>query len=492
MIAFNAAPARQWMPQVERSQKTMSANVKLGDRKLWGNAAAEFEPLDVLDSYFVSQDSFGSFFDVDEPFLIARAPKGMGKSALIRECEHLRRSDNLDALVIFAKGSDLVAQRPLQELTRHEHIYDWQQRICMLINKHIGSQINMALNDDSMLLVETAELAGFKQRNLISALVDRLGGKLGDWGTLTKNDAPDHRALLERTPTNVWLLIDDIDAMFISTPEEQLRISSFLAACAELAIGFEGVNIRTTIRADVWPCIRRTDQALDRLEQYMTDIRWSNSQLGDMLAERIKSYRRRVLNESQEIENKEAVRSIFPARFPLGQSRVQAHRFLYVYSAGRPRWATELCRLAGRRAQQINADAIRPPHVKHVLEEYGRFRWSDLIAEHQHQCPAIGEVINAFSRQRARYTTSELLTFLEENVLPHAVVDIDGARASSTLEIARFLFRIGFFLGVDDVDGKPRYFGFDERPDLLVSHTNIDDGLSWNIHPVFRGAIILD
>ncbi|MCH9675779.1 MAG: hypothetical protein K0U93_30355 [Gammaproteobacteria bacterium] len=469
----------------------MGQAIKLDDRKLWGNAAAEFERLDVLASYFVSQNSFSDFFDADEPFLIARAPKGMGKSALIRECEHLRREED-DAIVIFAKGSDLVAQRPLAQLTRHEHIYDWQQRICMLINKHIGSRINLAFSDDQMLLVETAELAGYRSRNLVSALVERLGGKLGDWGKMTKAHAPDQRALLGRTPKKVWLLIDDIDAMFISTPEEQLRISSFLAACAELAIGFEGVNIRTTIRADVWPCIRRTDQALDRLEQYMTDIRWSNSLLGEMLAERIKSYCRRELNEATPLDGKEAIRRIFPARFPLGQSKVQPHRFLYVYSAGRPRWATELCRLAGREAEKHRSTVIRHTHIRQVLEEYGRFRWSDLVAEHQHQCPEIAEIINAFSRKQAHYNTDELFAFLDAQVMSNVEINIETARAGSAREVARFLFRIGFLLGVDAGEGKPRYFGFEDRPDLLTSQTNVDDGLSWNIHPVFRGAIVLD
>jgi hypothetical protein len=52
-------------------------------------------------------------------------------------------------------------------------------RICTLINRRVADSIKWAWTDDSISLIEAAEIDGFKSRNLVSCLGDRFVKILG-------------------------------------------------------------------------------------------------------------------------------------------------------------------------------------------------------------------------------------------------------------------------------------------------------------------------
>ena len=491
--------------------------ITLNDPYLWGNEAADDEDPQRLSSYFVSQKTFAPFFDPSVRLSIARARKGMGKSALLRECA-TRVAANPDALVISLKGSDLIAQRPVLPLTPAELLYDWQQRLCMIINRHLGAAIGFATSDDKLLLVETAELSGFRQRSLVGMLLARLKGKLGPI-SISSLEPSDHSQLLQRVTahadTTVWLLIDDIDATFLNHPDECLRLAAFFSACRDMASNYSGIKVRACVRTDVWTSIRRLDEALDKCEQYIFDIQWSNRQMGQILAERVSSYLVRSQASAAASQDPERLRllargtispavaqppeaglelleRVFAAPFPWGGGFAAPHRVIHVYSAGRPRWAAQLCRMAGAEAIRVRDTLIKFGHIKQVLEDYGRYRLDDLTREHRHQCEQVSLLTNAFSNQRVRYNTAQLLRFIDERVLPNLAVTIEDTRILESLPIARFLYRIGLFVARGSVPtGGFEYFPFEERPELLRSAANLDDGLIWDVHPSFRAALRL-
>ena len=477
--------------------------LKLDDPLLWGNEAAEDEDPQVLSSYFTAQSDFDAFFDPALRLRIARARKGMGKSALLRECEQRAREDR-NAVVVSLRGADLVAQRPIEYLTPDEHLHDWEQRICMCINRHLGAEIGLALSDDKLTLVETAELAGYKQRNLISSLVARLNGNLGAL-QIRPLEASNHPQLLKRIVDEgdwtVWVFVDDIDATFINTREERLRLSTFFSACRDLASAFKGVNVRTCIRTDVWTSIRNVDEALDKVDQYIFDIHWSNRQLGHMLCDRIRSYQLRcgfeeAAQPADDVHPKAAeflpLRNAFAAKFPWGRTRAPAYRVLHAYASGRPRWAMQLCRMAGERAARANDYLIKFGHIKQCLEPFGRKRLDDLAREHQHQCPQVLDIANAFSRQRGNHASSQLIAFVENTVRQNMPVEIDGRPAMDALEIVRFLFRIGFIVARDEQRRAVTYYRFEDKPELLKNHANLDDGMTWSVQSCFQTALGLD
>jgi hypothetical protein len=471
--------------------------LQLDDRRLWGNEAADDEDPELLNSYFVTQPEWSDFFDFSRSLSIARARKGMGKSALLRECAY-RTVESDDSVAISIKGSDLVAQKDFGQKTPVEQIYDWQQRICSIINRHLGASIGLAFSDDKITLVETAELSGFKSRNLVGLLADRLKGKFGPL-ELQKLAATDQKALLHRVSGTsgfrVLLLVDDIDATFNNSAEERLRLSTFFSAIREIASNFKGVAIRTVIRSDVWASIRKTDEALDKVEQYIFDINWSKKEFRSFLSERISSYCKRIGREDLLVgkQKEEVISLVFEPKFPWGKGVAYPHRVIHVYAGGRPRWAAQLCRMAGLETVRTGtASVIKFGAVQQVLESYGRFRLDDVSREHRHQCEAISDIVNAFAKQPSLFSTHHLLSFIESRVLPNIIVEIDGKKISSSLEVAQFLFRVGFFLGVDRTDnGNPEYFQYEERPELLRNKANLDSGMKWLVHPSFHTALSL-
>lgn len=151
----------------------------------FGNEAGDdVEPEELLE-YFVQQTAFVKFLDARKRLLVATARKGVGKSALLKWTALKIKQSDPDALVISVRGADLV--RTVFGLTSelsgpNDHARDWMIRICALINRQLALQLKIALTDDTITLVETAELEGYKSRNIVGCLVDRLQSLLEKGG----------------------------------------------------------------------------------------------------------------------------------------------------------------------------------------------------------------------------------------------------------------------------------------------------------------------
>lgn len=50
----------------------------------------------------------------------------------------------------------------------------WQQRICIRVLNEIAKKIKFAATDDTMTIIENSEIMGYKGKNLVSALSDKL------------------------------------------------------------------------------------------------------------------------------------------------------------------------------------------------------------------------------------------------------------------------------------------------------------------------------
>lgn len=477
--------------------------IEIDDKKLWGNEAADDENPEVLRSYFVFHKNYNEFFDDDEKLVIARAQKGMGKSALINRYADKLESEG-EPIVINIKGADLVAQKVEGNLNSSEYIYDWQQRICMAINRELGSRIGFAANDDEILLVENSELLGFKRKNLLGSLISRLKNKIGPI-ELEKIGITDQEQLLRRVANDsragrIYLLIDDIDATFHSTDKECLRLSTFFSACRDIVRNFQDIYIRVVIRSDVWATIRKSDEALDKVEQYIFDLKWSIKEMGALLGGRVLSYEGRKNNSDISLDClsqetwKKALGKVMENPFPWGSGKANNYRIIHTYSAGRPRWALQLCKMAADEAMKVNQHSstqqrIKFGHIKQVLEEYGQFRLDDATREHIHQCENISLIVNTFSSQRYRYNTSQLLRFIKDSILNNMDVLVDSENIDEPHQLARFLFKIGFIIGAKHDGNGFDYSTFEDKPDLLQNYSNMDDGLDWVIHPSFQAAL---
>lgn len=475
-------------------------NPDLINPDLFGNDAGEDEIPEVLDSYFLEKPEFSPFFDPTKRLAFVRSRKGMGKSALLRQVYFRRSHLDEGELLIYIKASDLIAMQDIDSSSPASLTHGWQQRMCSRVNLELGSTIRFAGTDDSMTLVEGAELAGFRGRNLVGALIDRIRikakdveisrerVKLGDSEAVLKRYA-------EKQELNVWLFIDDVDATFLNTENERLKASTFFSACRNLAGSVTGLNIRASVRTDVWAILKQYDEALDKCEQYMLDLRWSTEDSGRILTNKIASFYQRTRGFIPDI--KPITKTIFAEPFFWGPSAVPAFRPIHILSAGRPRWATQLCRLAAKNAFHLSKRAVGMSDVRVVMKEYGQSRLSDLYKEHRHQCNKLEVIIESFASGPSRFSTRELLVRLKLSVIDKfGMPTLDGIEIEPReLAVAHFLYRIGFINARDDSasQGEALHFiRFEDRPHLLMGKQNLDDNLPWEVHPAYRWVLRIE
>jgi len=252
------------------------------------------------------------------------------------------------------------------------------------------------------------------------------------------------------------------------------------------------------MRTDVWPLIRRFDEYLDKFEQYVHDITWSQADFRTLLFKRIKyqmdSLSLKITPASSyttEIETEEYyVNQIFEDRTLWGQSDRPMYQIIYTLSYYRPRWAIQLCKLAQEKAVIEKASLISKRHIDFVWGEYGKKRINDLIAEHKHQCRDVEELVNGFRGAERRMTRDQLLLWITNHITNHISTVIEGKQVRSSLEVAHFLYRIGFIVARAEqgIEGYEHYF-FSDMPDFLSGRTNQDFGVIWEIHPCYREAL---
>jgi len=258
-----------------------------------------------------------------------------------------------------------------------------------------------------------------------------------------------------------------------------------------------GLYIRASVRTDVWSVITQYDEALDKCEQYMLDLSWSTEETGRILQNKILSFFRRNYPDDPRYSGFDpahdglAIRKIiFKEPFPWGAGRtMDSFRPIHILSAGRPRWAAQLCKLAAKDAYKSMNPLITVNHVHDVMPAYGKFRVDDLYKEHRHQCVVLKDIVESFSGGEKKYDTEALLSHISDKVICKiGVPKIDGITASEgALSVAHFLFRCGFIAARDDKNPSGLTFiHFEDRPNLLTSEANLDDGLVWEIHPSYR------
>lgn len=478
-------------------------NIKLTDKKIFGNDAGEDEDLDVLNSYYIDHTDFSDFFDVNEKLSIVSARKGMGKSALLSRLQYkLINDDNYSSPVIIrVKGNELLG---LGEFSGENHSYlenYWKQIICKRIIVEIGKRIGFALTSNEMSMVELSELDGLKSKNLIGGLISRVKGKLPLVSTEIKSTFPENlEALLQNfleknDDSNIWILIDDIDAKFQNTPENQARVGSFFSAIRALSFELKNLNIRASVRSDVWSCLRHLED-LDKLQQYIIEIFWSKTYMRNMLAQRILIYVQKNFPDSYQAKYKlkgdynKILDIVFNSPIEWrGDRDAKLFDAISAFSNRRPRWMGQLCRMAGKKAgENLRFKRINIDHINFILSEFGGNRRDDLIKEHNHQFDELKNLIDSLRATMKEFTYTELHVTLDENFVRGRKADeiplIDGKKYVEHEDLGEFLYKLGL-ISRAHIDGKT-FTHYTDDPDLYRSVENRKDNITWSIHPAYR------
>jgi hypothetical protein len=258
------------------------------------------------------------------------------------------------------------------------------------------------------------------------------------------------------------------------------------------------LNIRTTVRSDVWSCLRHLED-LDKLQQYIITIFWSKKYMRDMLVQKILIY---VINNfPNSPESKYKLKGDYNKILDLvldspilwnGNENSKLFDAVSAFSNRRPRWMGQLCRMAGKKAMEgAHSKRITLDHFNYILSDYGANRRDDLIKEHSHQFDELSNLIDALRATTKEFTYSDLNLTLDENFIRgRSVADIpcvDGKVYAEHEDLADFLYRLGLISRMHD--DKRTFTHFTNDPDLYRSIENRNDKIIWSIHPAYRAFL---
>ena len=441
--------------------------------------------------------------DDKRPVAVIRAYKGEGKSALLKYVGIRLRAQTPTVLVISVSAPGISPDLDVADSDRW--LRAWKASILRLAANEIGSRLSLAFSDDAIALVEEAEQNGFKERSFVSTIADRVASSKVPIER-KRVGVVNAEQLLKRWQergSTVWLLIDDIDQNFENTAIQRFKIAGFFTACRQIASLIPDFKFRLTVRPNVWAALKQEHEALSHVEQYMENLSWSLDDYYDLLGKRLEAYLergpnwnrvKRTLHPIESQRRRQLIAMVFDDPMPWGRDKKRPPTsILYTLSRHRPRWLVELCKEAAASADRSARDKINFDDINKQLDAFGRRRIDDTIAEFRSQCPEIRELITAFVGEPEWFTTAELVTAIRDRVLqavhPHIVGLVGNA---SPTEVAHFLFSIGFLTARRDLGGGDyEHLSFANNPDLLSSRTNIDQGHTWEIHPVFRQPLKL-
>lgn len=474
---------------------------------MFGKDSGENEKDQALKEYFVEVPEFRKFFSPTNELGFVRARKGMGKSAMLKILSLRRKDENPEDIVIFTTGNELMG---LGNFTNKGQAYlenHWKQVICKRICVEIGRKINFALTDVEMSMVEAAELEGYKELNILSALTERTGGMinkaLAAVGGATileeskKRGIPNPEQALRnfqnKGDRTVWVLVDDIDAKYLDDEENQQRVGAFFSAMRSLAFGVSGLRLRASVRTDVWRNLRKMEDQ-DKLREYVIDINWRDDALRNIFTRRILAYLKREQflpaqnwNEAQNYYD--IFDQVFCGKFQWSKTTVEPFLPLKYLAGGRPRWMGQLAKLAGARA---GTKRISEANILDAMQEFGQEKLSDIHKEHSHQFSSLDKLIQSFRGGRREYNRYQLLKHIVDKFV-NKIVDIpfiNGYPYKDVEQLAEFLFEIDFL--VAHRSGKSDFVTFNNDPELFSTEENGQNKIFWTVHSSYRNFLRIE
>lgn len=474
---------------------------------MFGNDSGEHERDQALREYFVELPEFRKFLNEENELGFVRARKGMGKSAILKVLSLRRKEENPEDLVILTTGNELMGLADFNGKSQAYLENLWKQVICKRICIEIGRRTKVALTDLEMSMVEAAELEGYKDLNILSALTERAGGMLqkalAAAGGAAIIEASQKRGVQNpeqalknfqaKGDRTVWILIDDIDAKYVDDDDNQQRIGAFFSAMRSLAFSVSGLRLRSSVRTDVWRNLRKMEDQ-DKLRQYVIDIAWRDDALRTIFTRRILSYLKREQflpalkwNETQNYYD--IFDQVFYGTFHWSKEKVEPFLPLKFLAGGRPRWMGQLAKLAGAKA---GTKRISETNVYDAMQEFGQEKVFDIQKEHSHQFASLDKLIQSFRGGKREYNRYQLLKHISEKFVSKIVdvPEINGYPYRDIEQLAEFLFEIDFL--VAHRQGKPDFVTYNNDPELFSTEENGQNKVMWTVHSSYRNFLRIE
>lgn len=463
-----------------------------------------------LKEYFIKRGEYEAVIS-DLPLTIVVGFKGVGKSALLKIAYIEDQDAERPALWIRPDDVIEMVEELSMDLDFSKMVLLWKRGIAKLIASRIASDWMFAEGDDAESALSWAHETGYRNKDFIQRIVSLIKPSLNKAINIENKDTKkgEHhivQRLLE--DKKITLYFDDLDAGWEATKFQRRRLSALLLALRNMTSDINGIKARLALRTDVYTLLRESDESTDKFENYVVNCNWGNHDILILLVKRVLTYfgekiDDNELNKKTQIELNALLSKVMHTQFTrtLEWRNKHTHKVIMSLIRSRPRDMIKLCNLAAKAAYERdkNSQLIEDVDFEKILSVYSQQRVTDIENEFKYElsnlkvllyrlAPTKAELIEKKGKSKFVYTTSELLEKIK-NIMSNTTLKLTYSEHTTPMEIAHFLYKIGFITARKIESGKIERKYYDEKKQLLKSGQIGDGGYGWEVHPSYRSAI---
>lgn len=467
--------------------------IELSDKvivDLFGSEAAESESINRLKEYFYKNNAYNRFKE-ELPLRVLVGPKGTGKSAIFRyalaEAEDCKLPHFNMPEENWPSGQQYTATK--------DATADWVT--------HIYKFIVQKYNVSDKVKVDASFIRDVGNRFVpfIMNLISSDEAALQSAKQFLNNEVVD----LSVKKESLTVYIDNVDSLWSGRPSDVYNICGLMRACHILSSDSIGINIRLSLRSDVYYTLLGELDIMDKVSSNIIKMKWKNHEILCVTAARLARFRseefdwEKHINEIDDLNQEQIFSEYFSDIFAdkyygIGKwEKIPMRRALLSFIRQRPRDMILFCSAAARAARKT---PINHTHIQNILPQYGSDRINDLVAEYRHELPNISALLANMRATRQdykdgiynRYKQNEIIKKLN-NILSNTDIRFRGQHAKpKSMDVLRFLHRINFLIATKEDEAgyiTRRYFEDDES----ISR-NIESGVwSWEVHMAYRWGL---
>ena len=488
-------------------------------RMLFGHEDATQEDQKRLSDYFIRRGDFETVHS-SLPFCIVVGRKGTGKSAILRYsnwCD-LHTDSSEKRLSIWLRPDDITEMYSEidTQLSINEIALFWKKGIARCVASQIINECDFQTDDERSKVIQWAYEKGYGSRDFLSAIAHKLSGiiktPLGEVNIEKITDSVDknigeHHVLQRILKTKLYFYMDDLDRGWIPERNNAKKLKALILALGDMTSVIENFKARIALRTDVYDYLNTDEEFFDKFETAVVWCRWTNADILKVLIKRIASFFEIQISDSdlKSMSQRDLAEHFFP---PLIETYFKdtkvwqgktTHRVLMSLVRGIPRDIVKLLNSAAKRAYENNRKTIEPQDICDILDEYSRLRLKDISREFHSELQCVQNLLlnmgptqeekRKKKEKRYLYTTAELKIKIEQAVAHIGRVHFSWSNAPAQfMDIAHFLYKIGFITARCDYPSKIERTCYDVSPFLLTRQCG-DKGYSWEIHPAYRAAL---
>ncbi|HHF3232857.1 TPA: hypothetical protein ACPJ2O_004467 [Vibrio diabolicus] len=480
--------------------------------RLFGYEDAADEDSTRLKEYFFKRGDYDAIKS-DLPLSIVVGFKGVGKSALLKIAYEEDHDENCPAIWIRPDDIIEMVDELSDDLDFSKMVLLWKRGIAKLVASRIASDWMFTYGEDAKSALIWAQETGYRSRDFIQRTVSLINPSLKKTismdGETTSISVGEHhvvKRLLE--DKKIFLYFDDLDAGWEASDLQRKRLSALLLALRNMTSDIQGLKARLALRTDVYTLLRESDESTDKFENYVVNCNWNNHDILVLLVKRILTYfgesiEDEKLNSLSQHELNDYLSRVMETRFTKTKEwkNKHTHRVIMSLIRSRPRDMIKLCTFAAKAASQrdITSEVIEDIDFESILSDYSLNRVQDIVNEFKFEitnleailyrlAPTKSELREKRGRSKFVYTTSELLEKIK-NVMSNSNIKLSYRTQTTPIDVAHFLFKIGFITARKTISGKIERKYYDEKKQLLKSGQIGDGGYAWEVHPSYRSAI---